>query len=161
MSERTIQFRLGIGALLASAILFLYAIPTWVAAPSNVPNIVLSPVFWPNILAGLTALTGLGLVLLSSRASEEPQSSETHEQKAGWLRLGLIALVMLGVLYGLPRIGMVWTCMAGFAATAFIVRTRHPKAALITAVLVPLALYFFFAHVAGVAIPQGNFVRLP
>jgi len=31
----------------------------------------------------------------------------------------------------------------------------------VCAVLIPLVLYVFFAHIAGVAIPQGDFVRLP
>ena len=35
------------------------------------------------------------------------------------------------------------------------------RRALVTSFVVPLLLYAFFAHVAGVAIPQGNFVRLP
>ena len=53
------------------------------------------------------------------------------------------------------------TSMLIFVATALLVRTRHPKTALVCAVIVPLVLYAFFAHVAGVAIPQGNFMRLP
>jgi len=51
--------------------------------------------------------------------------------------------------------------MLAFLATAFLVRTSHPKTAVICALCVPLVLYVFFAHVATVAIPQGNFVRLP
>jgi len=56
---------------------------------------------------------------------------------------------------------MVWTAMIVFLLTAFLFRTRHPITALICAVVIPLALYLFFAKVAGVAIPQGIFVRLP
>jgi hypothetical protein len=56
---------------------------------------------------------------------------------------------------------MVWTAMLAFAACACLFRTRHPIVAVICAVVVPLLLYAFFAHVAGVAIPQGAFVRLP
>ena len=44
---------------------------------------------------------------------------------------------------------------------SFLVRTKHMTIAIVSAVAVPLLLYVFFAHVAGVAIPQGNFVRLP
>ena len=52
-----------------------------------------------------------------------------------------------------------------FAALAFLVSTPHPRAALVCALAVPLALYAFFAHVAGISIPQGSvaadYVRLP
>ena len=51
--------------------------------------------------------------------------------------------------------------MVVFFVFALLVRTSHPKTALVAAVAVPLVLYLFFAHVAGVAIPQGDFVRLP
>jgi len=61
----------------------------------------------------------------------------------------------------LPRLGMVWTAMLVLAACAFLFQTRHPIVAIICAVVMPLLLYLFFAHVAGIAIPQGNFVRLP
>lgn len=161
MSDRTIQFRLGLGALLASAILILYAIPAWVSAPSNISNIVLSPLFWPQVLAGLTGVTGLGLVAFASRSDDTARGPDTDNRNTALLRLALMGVIMLGVMYGMARIGMVWTCMLGFLATALLVRTHHLGAALIAAVLVPLALYFFFAHVAGVAIPQGNIVRLP
>lgn len=161
MSDRTIQLRLGLGALLVSVILILYGIPNWVSAPRNVSNIVLSPLFWPQVLSGLTGLTGLALLAFASRSDAQTPEPDTDNRGAATLRLVLMGVIMVGVIYGMPRLGMVWTSMLGFLATAFLVRTRHPGTALIAAIAVPLALYFFFAHVAGVAIPQGNFVRLP
>ena len=79
----------------------------------------------------------------------------------GYLRLALLGI--LGVLYvgSIGTLGMVWASVLAFIALAFLIKTRHPVVALIAAVLVPLALYAFFAHVAGVAIPQGDFVRMP
>ena len=62
MSGRDIQLRLGIGAIAVSVLFIFIAIPAFVSAPSNVRNIVLSPLFWPYALAGLTGLTGLGLL---------------------------------------------------------------------------------------------------
>ena len=61
----------------------------------------------------------------------------------------------------ISAIGMVWASMLAFACLAFLMKTRHPKAALAAAVATPLLLYAFFAHVAGVAVPQGDFIRLP
>lgn len=163
MHDRTIQLQLGVGAILAAAFLLLVAIPVWVSSPSNVPNIILSPLFWPWALAGLTGITGLGLVVLALRepVSSEPVISDVDDRTNAWRRLASIAAVMIATMLLMPRIGMVWTSMLVFIVTAFLVGTSHPKTALISAVLVPLVLYAFFAHVAGVAIPQGDFVRLP
>lgn len=163
MHDRSIQLQLGIGAVVAAAFLLSVAIPAWVSSPSNVPNIILSPLFWPWALAGLTGITGLGMILTAIREpkSTEPQISDVDDKPKAWGRLGGVAAVMVLAMLLMPRIGMVWTSILVFVATAYLVRTSHPKTALISAVLVPLLLYAFFAHVAGVAIPQGDFVRLP
>lgn len=162
MSPKAIQLQLGIGACCAALFLTLYAIPNWVSSPSNVRNIVLSPLFWPYILAGLTGLTGLGLLIAAWRADPTPAVETAQGPVAqSWFRLAALGALMIVTMFSLPRLGMVWTTMIVFALTAFLFRTRHPVAALVCAVVIPLALYMFFAHVAGVAIPQGNFVRLP
>ena len=163
MHDRSIQLQLGIGAVVAAAFLLLVAIPTWVSSPSNVPNIILSPLFWPWALAGLTGIAGIGMILTAIREPKptEPEISDIDDKPKAWGRLGGVAVVMVLAMLLMPRIGMVWTSMLVFVATAYLVRTNHPKTALISAVLVPLVLYAFFAHVAGVAIPQGDFVRLP
>lgn len=163
MSERDIQLRLGFGALAASVLFIFIAIPALVSAPSNVRNIVLSPFFWPYAVAGFCGLTGLGLVAAGLRAPKSQTKSEPDVDNIpkAYLRLLGIAMIMSVTFYAMPRLGLVWTCMLAFVATAFLVRTSHPITALVCAVAVPLALYFFFAHVAGVAIPQGQFVRLP
>lgn len=162
MTARKMHFQLGLGALALSALLVLYGIPTWVSSPSNVGNVVLSPRFWPYALTIFTTLTGIGL-LLSARMQDDtqPANDQIHDTGMAWARMGAMVVIMLATMWLLPRLGMVWTCMLAFAATAFLLRTRHPKTAVICAVLVPLALYAFFAHVAGVAIPQGELVRLP
>jgi hypothetical protein len=71
MNAKKIQFRLGLGAVLFAAFLVFYLVPFWVTAPDNVPRIVLSPIFWPIVLAGVLALVGLGL-LFSSRTISSP-----------------------------------------------------------------------------------------
>ena len=163
MTNRSVQLRLGIGACLAAAFMALVAIPTWISTPSNVQNVILSPLFWPYVLAGATALIGIGLILTGLRTQDDGAAVNEPVDDPGpaWSRLAGMALIMALTMYLLPRLGMVWTSMLAFAATAFLVRTRHPVTALVCAVLLPLVLYGFFAHVAGVAIPQGELVRLP
>ncbi|SNT75427.1 tripartite tricarboxylate transporter TctB family protein [Paracoccus seriniphilus] len=163
MNAYTIQMRLGLTAIVASAFLLLIAIPNWVTSPSNVRNIVLSPTFWPYVLSGLTGLVGVGLVLAAFReAKDGPRFDEpVRDPRQAGIRLAIMTLIMLIITLGTASIGMVWMSMAAFIATAALVRTRHPVAAVICGILLPLALYAFFAHVASVAIPQGNLVRLP
>ncbi|MEM6590011.1 MAG: tripartite tricarboxylate transporter TctB family protein [Pseudomonadota bacterium] len=163
MTDRSLQMQLGLGALIFSAFLIVYAIPAWVSSPSNVGNVVLSPLFWPYALAGFLALTGAGLLLAALRTDPggDLLNRPSDEPVAAYIRLGAMAVLMGVTMVLLPRLGMVLTSMLLFVATAFLVRTRHPVAALICAVVIPLVLYAFFAHVAGVAVPQGNFLRLP
>jgi len=89
------------------------------------------------------------------------KETSTDNNFAGWMRLEGLALIMILTMFALPRLGMVWTAMIVFVATAFLFKTRHPVIAIVCAVIIPLLLYLFFAHVAGIAIPQGNYVRLP
>lgn len=163
MNEKTLQMRLGLGACFIALFLVFIAIPNWVAAPSNVANIILSPLFWPYTLSVLTGVVGLGLIATSLRLSvtEETLNNPIDDLGPARLRMIAIAAIMLVSMFLLPRLGMVWTCMLAFAATAFLVQTRHPKTAVACAIAIPLVLYVFFAHVAGVAVPQGNVVRLP
>ncbi|MFU8776182.1 MAG: tripartite tricarboxylate transporter TctB family protein [Roseovarius sp.] len=163
MSKRAIQLQLGIAACVACLFLILYAIPHWISAPSNIRNIVLSPRMWPYAIAGLTGLVGLGMLFGCWRDDGDcaSVSDSIEDPGAGLIRLAVMAVLMAVTFWLMPRIGMVWVSMLAFAALAFLVRTRHPKTALICAVAVPLLLYGFFAHVAGVAIPQGDYVRLP
>lgn len=163
MTERQVQLRLGVGALFVALFLAVFAIPQWVSSPSNVGNIILSPLFWPYALAGFTGLVGCGLVFAGLRASPDSGSlnDPSENAAAAWIRLAGMAGIMALTMLLLPRLGMVLTSMLVFVATAFLVRTRHPITALICAVIIPLVLYAFFAHVAGVAIPQGDFLRLP
>ncbi|NNJ73821.1 MAG: tripartite tricarboxylate transporter TctB family protein [Anderseniella sp.] len=163
MEDRSIQIQLGIGAIAASVFLIAIAIPFWVSSPSNVRNIILSPIFWPNVLAAITGLIGVGLIVTSIVRPRPATSaaSDVTDRPAAFRRLAIMAVIMVATVLVMPRVGLVWTAMVTFVATAFLVKTKHPRTAMVCAVLIPLVLYVFFAHIAGVAIPQGDFVRLP
>ena len=159
--SRTSHLQIGIAAIGFSVFLFLVGIPYGVTAPSNIRNIVLSPVFWPMIVAGLLALGGIGMVLAARRLDNQNHEGFLAGIDGAAGRLCLAALLMLAYVAATPIVGMVWTSMAAFILLALLIRTRHRLHAGIAAIVVPLVLYAFFAHVAGVAIPQGEFVRLP
>jgi hypothetical protein len=162
LSHTRTQIGIGVAAIAAALLLTVFAIPAFVSSPSNVRNVILSPLFWPYCLAGLTALAGLGLIA-TARHSVAPEDAGTpdDDQPGALARLAGMAVIMGLYMVALPRLGMVWTSMIAFVAVAFLIKTHHPKTALACGILVPLVLYAFFAHVAGVAIPQGLIVRLP
>lgn len=159
---------LGSGVIAFGGFLLLYAIPTFVHTPSNVRALVLSPLFWPTIIAFLIILLG-ALLILSRLFGPSPIASEQtavfevsrDELLFAWLRLGASAVVMAGLVQATPLLGMVISTGLAFAAFAAIVMTPRPIAAAILAILLPLVLYLFFSHVAGVSVPQGRFLTLP
>ncbi|MFK8036126.1 MAG: tripartite tricarboxylate transporter TctB family protein [Hyphomicrobiales bacterium] len=161
MTSKTIQLHLGLLACGLALFLVFVAIPFWVSSPSNVPQIVLSPLFWPYTIAGMSAAIGILLLVEFKRMPEGEVAETDPNQKEALIRLGGMAVIMACTMFLLPTLGMVWTCMLAFLASAFLVKTRHPIAAIVCAIVIPLVLYVFFVHVAGVAIPQGDFVRLP
>lgn len=167
MDHHRTQLIMGIAASAVSIFLIFVAIPFWVAAPSNVPKIILSPLFWPYVLSGVMLVTGMSMIALAwrerGRTTAIKPSEDTPQEKVegGYFRLAIMIVVMTAYVAALPWLGMVWTSMLVFVAVAFLVRTSHPKTAILSAVIVSLVLYAFFAHVAGVAIPQGELVVLP
>ncbi len=159
--SRKSHLQIGIAAIGFAVFLYLVGIPYGVTAPSNIRNIVLSPLFWPQILAGLMALVGLGLVLTARNLDDDRHGSLLAGVEGAPLRLAAMAGLMIGYVLLTPVLGMVWTSMLAFVLLALLIKTSHPVAAVLAGVIVPLVLYAFFAHVAGVAVPQGELVRLP
>lgn len=165
MRLKSLQLHLGIAACTMAIFLVFIAIPLWVSSPSNVPLIILSPLFWPYTIAAMTLLIGILMLIQYKRVNVQDDVIDddevTENRSAAFIRLICMAIIMIITMVLLPTLGMVWTCMLVFLATAFLVQTRHPITAVICAILIPLMLYAFFVHVAGVGIPQGDFVRLP
>lgn len=159
--SRTSHLQIGLAAIAFSLFLIFVGIPNGVTTPGNVRNIVLSPVFWPYTVAGILAVGGIGMVLVSRRLTDAEHEGFLGGVDGAALRLALVTVLMVAFMLATPVLGMVWTSMLAFILTALLVKTRHPVAAAITAVLAPLVLYAFFVHVAGVSIPQGELVRLP
>ena len=154
-------FVTGLFSLILSLFLFFVAIPYGVTAPSNVTNIVLSPVFWPEVLSVLLGITGIALMFAGRTATDVESEDNEPATKGSYQRLVLLAVLMIAYVFAIPKLGLVWTSMIAFVVLAVLIKSSHPKTAVISAIVIPLILYLFFAHVAGMAIPQGDFLRLP
>lgn len=153
----------GIGIVLLSLFLVVYFIPQYVDSPRSVRNIVLSPVFWPTVIAWMMLFIGI-LILIFHFLSKEPAKDESNngEPIGSYLRILLFSVFLAGYYLLLPVIGMVWSSSLAFIVfSIFISGTAYRKTAIICGLLLPLALYAFFYHIAGVNIPQSELLRLP
>ncbi|MGF1500589.1 MAG: tripartite tricarboxylate transporter TctB family protein [Paracoccaceae bacterium] len=151
---------LGPAIVALGLLLALWGVPEGVDRPRNVRNIVLSPDFWPLILAWALTATGLGIALRAWLAPDAPEPS-APTTRAGLARLGVLAALLVALALGIATVGMVWASMGAFLVFLAIVRPAEPLAVLLVGIALPLALYAFFNHFAGVPVPQGTFVRLP
>ena len=150
---------LGVLCSVIAIFLWFYAIPQWVSAPSNVSRLVLSPTFWPLIIAALIGLCGAYLLFIDNRqTADEIESLEQPENRTtGFIRLFMAAVAMVLFLISVETAGF----MILFLVMIFIVTQTISIRFFVIAVILPVALYGFFAHVASVAIPQGEWMQLP
>jgi hypothetical protein len=155
----------GLVTLLLSLLLLFVAIPFGITSPSNISKIVLSPVFWPQVLSILLGITGVALMASANDDNVNNNIDDDEHLKVstagGFKRLFLMGILMGAYIVAIPKLGLVWTSMIAFVALSVLIKSSHPRTAIIAAVIIPLVLYLFFAHVAGMSIPQGEFLRLP
>jgi putative tricarboxylic transport membrane protein len=176
-------FSLGLGLLL-----HFWLIPNFISVPGNMARAVLSPAFWPEILAVMAMLVGVFVLVGAFKqstdaiqhqetsslisASEEKEtfsaavtadSSSNGQQEPQSNLLRLTAFVVAMVLYAkyLDYLGMALASVLMLLASFYLVGERRIGLVLSVSVLLPLVLYAFFLHVAGVSIPQGELIRLP
>jgi putative tricarboxylic transport membrane protein len=152
----------GVGMLVTSILFAVFVIPHYVVKPSNVRILVLSPDFWPYIVAALMGIGGVALLaqyFFLTRAVAAPVENDTPP--GGGLRTTLIGVLMIVYYLIMPMLGMVWSSVVAYMAFMAIVGLPRKLASIIVAIALPLALYAFFAHAAGVPIPQASFLVLP
>lgn len=163
MLSRRVELAIGIFTIAFSAILLAVLIPYGIVTPRKVRLLVLSPLFWPSILGVLLLLCGIILTiqgwLSSDDASAEP--GPEYPGRPGVLRLAALLALIIVYYLAIPLLGMVWASVLAFLALIAITGTKRWISACVVALVLPLALYSFFNHVAGVPIPQGQLVRLP
>jgi len=68
---------------------------------------------------------------------------------------------MLAFLVSVETVGLVIGSMVLFLVIAIIITQAISWRFILIAICLPIALYGFFAHVASVAIPQGEWIQLP
>lgn len=163
MLSRRDEVLIGLGVMTLAALVLWWLIPAYVAIPRRVPNPALSPSFWPRIIASGMLLCGALLTLRAAIAPPPPDriAESLWISRDEGLRLAALVAILTGTYFALPVLGMVWACMIAFLLLVLMTGRKHLGWGIVTAVVLPLLLYLFFSKVAGIAIPQGQFVRLP
>ena len=145
-----------------SIVLFLFLVPTYVITPTNVQILVLSPDFWPYIVAGLLGIGGILLLIQHAIVKATGGGDEEHEiVRGGALRVAMMGGLMVVYFVIVEYIGMVYGSMIAYMLFMAIIGFPRKRASALVAVALPLLLYAFFAFAAGVPIPQAEFLRLP
>lgn len=168
-------FSLGLGLLL-----HFWLIPNFISVPGNMARAVLSPAFWPEILAVIAMIAGVFVLLPAFRGGDavvssspidqaaflqapELQSATTESQEPQSNVIRLLAFVGAMALYAkyLDYLGMALASVLMLLASFYLLGERRLGLVLGISVILPLVLYAFFLHVAGVSIPQGELISLP
>lgn len=163
MLSRRNEILIGLAVMALSAFILWLLIPTYVALPRRVPIKALAPSFWPKIICWIMLLCGAALTLRAAMSAPvpEPIVDDLSVDTSQLLRLGGLIVILTAAFFALPIIGMVWVCMIVFVLLVMMTGGKRMFWGIVVGVALPLLLYVFFTKVAGVAIPQGQFVRLP
>ena len=167
----------GIGVTALAAVSGLVIIPAGIVIPAGRKLRALSPDFWPTIIVGILAAAGIsillqGLIRIARNPEKKPllrAKSMTCEvehapDELPWgkahLRVLIVLLVLFLIYFSISCLGLVG---ATIPAICFLCRyggEKRWKVIIPLSVLLPLALYMFFVHVANVPIPNGLFQSL-
>jgi len=158
------DFSIGLGVVCFSLALLFYIISATVVTPRSVTQAVLSPDFWPNIIAWMMLFLGMVMMLKSLLTPRLLRSNTIGKKvdKKTLLRVLVLILFFVSFYQLLPELGMIWgSSLAYILLSVFICKTQYRATAVTVGLVLPVALYAFFYHVAGVDIPQNEFMRLP
>jgi putative tricarboxylic transport membrane protein len=172
-------FSLGLGLLL-----HFWLIPNFISVPGNMARAVLSPAFWPEILAVMAMLAGVFVLVGAFKQSSETQASDAspscdapaeesstassqqaldQEVSPQSDLIRLLTFVVAMALYAkyLDYLGMALASVLMLLVSFYLLGEKRVGLVLSVSILLPLVLYAFFLHVAGVSIPQGELISLP
>lgn len=162
MLTRRIEFAFSLFVICFGLFLQFVAIPHGIVTPSSMRSILLSPTFWPTILAVALLVAGVLLAITQMRRTTVDGGDEL--EGFGLREVFRVAgFIILAAVYfeAIEWIGMVWASVLAFAAFVFLTGAPNKVAGLVAAVILPILLFLFFYHVAGVNIPQSDVLRLP
>ncbi|RIA45366.1 tripartite tricarboxylate transporter TctB family protein [Dichotomicrobium thermohalophilum] len=162
---------LGAGLAVLSALLYLVVIPAGITIPSGVRSPVMSPAFWPNIIAlfllAMSALLFVRAAIAWNRGEIVPHKSadvDEEEKQAGWngqIRAIAVIAIMFIYYWLIIKIGLVPASMVTLLAVGLTAARPKIWLLIIATPVLPMLLYLFFYKVANVPIPGGEWLMFP
>jgi len=162
---------LGAGLAVLSALLYLVIIPAGITVPAGMRSPVLSPAFWPNIVAlfllAMSTLLFLRAAIAWRRGQLVPHKSadiEGEEERAGingQVRAVAVIVLMFVYYWLILKIGLVPASMVTLLAVGLTTARPNVWLLIIATPVLPMLLYLFFFKVANVPIPGGEWLVFP
>ncbi len=152
-------------------------IPIGVDVPSSVKILALSPDFWPRIIMGMMAACGLVVMAqgyLASQSDDNALQSEPDdaaepaladnivhfETRGQFVRVAMAFAGLFAFYFAVPYIGVVIGAMIIILLSTRFLGVKSWLRSGLLAVIMPVALYFFFTEVAQIPIPLGLFEEM-
>lgn len=144
----------GLVFLLLGLFLITYLIPAGVVEPKKVKFAVLSPSYYPRIVAVAMSIIGLAIVIGAARRKTSDDVLLSIDLNAA-LKVCIVFAVLFATAYALPDAGFVLATTVALAILMVLAGERNPLVIAGVAILLPIFLHFFFSKVANVPIPGG------
>lgn len=143
-------------------------IPSGVIVPGSVQISALSPDFWPYTIAWGVVVSSafllLEAVVLKVPNAEDEDSAEDAKYNLATLPAALRVVVLIFALFlfyfALTTMGIVAGSIVLMPAMMLYFGERNWKYIVPLSILLPIGLYLFFLHVAGIPMPLGMFETL-
>lgn len=137
-----------------------WLIPAGVQVPARLNSPLLSPDFWPRILAGLLLAMGLLISIMALRNRQQPPTEDASLTPitAQSRNKGIAFVIGLFVYYlAILWLGIVLASVLALIGFMLLGGQRRWWPMLLTAVLLPVLVYTFFVHIARIPMPLGLF----
>ena len=156
---------LGITLVLGFSLVFFVVIPMAIVVPGGIKIPATAPDYWPKLLSAGIALLGLAVlaqgILQIKRDRMQPTEKEVAEngqiQKPAFSMTATAMVGLLAYYWLIIPLGIVAPSMLALPGFAVIYGERRVKVLAPLALLLPVALYFFFTKVANIPMPLGIF----
>lgn len=144
----------GILILLLGALLLAILIPTGIDEPRKVKFAVMSPSYFPRIVAIAMVLVGLAITA-GAAMNKAPEPMFEGLSSLAAVKVCIVFLIFLATALALPSAGFLLTCVFAAAALMLLAGERNPVIICLVSILLPIALHLFFTKIANVPIPGG------
>ena len=168
MVYRSKTFWVGAVSAALGGLLHFWLVPSFITVPENMARAVLSPAFWPEILSALVIITGLVILFqssLSSASNPSPEddvpSTASEDISTSWTRLVAFCFAMVVYVISINYLGMPISSVIMLIISFQLLGEKRYGPSLAISAGLPILLFMFFFHVAGVSIPQGEWISLP